>query len=458
VDPVKAKDLESKLRGHDVGGFSIESLIDHGKSAAVFRARGPGGFFAVKIFDDELIEKYGDRTQLKRIERELTLVGHDHPNLVKIHGGGVDPITSNHYIIMEYLDGPNLKKCLAHVPNEVVPRLVEQLASAARFLEGRNLAHRDIKPENIVLLDGCTRLKLLDMGVLRPIGEPGLTDNDAIRAFVGTLQYSSPEFLLREEEDTLAGWRSLTFYQIGGVIHDLVMRRPLFEEFAYPYAKLVLAVQREVPVIQSATTPTYLVELAKRCLLKDPALRARFVKWTDFEAPGTVPPTSAKDEVERRVALSRAALESKTDPERTMMTASQLRKVAINFMKEAARTIRSSGTSLPPISTTAHPKDGSGLCVAFASSEVHGLPKGLFIYVQVEILDPEAKAIAVHGYARLHLDQSTDSPSTRMLYEGIYDGGNLYGHFEEFIYSAVSWAQTSASLDGSTGFWPSAPE
>jgi hypothetical protein len=76
---------------------------------------------------------------------------------------------------------------------------------------------------------------LLDFGVLKPIGEVGLTDVDGQRVFVGTLQYSSPEFLLRDEEDDAAGWRALSIYQVGAVLHDLIMRRSIFEEFVNPY-------------------------------------------------------------------------------------------------------------------------------------------------------------------------------------------------------------------------------
>ena len=79
--------------------------------------------------------------------------------------------------------------------------------------EADKLAHRDIKPANIVVLDNFSRLVLLDFGVLKPVGEVGLTDVDEQRLFVGTLQYSSPEFLLRDEEDNEQGWRALSIYQ-----------------------------------------------------------------------------------------------------------------------------------------------------------------------------------------------------------------------------------------------------
>lgn len=458
MDKIKSLELEKTLSGREVGGFRIEKYVNHGKSAAVFRGHDhTGAPVAVKIFDDELIERYGDRTQLQRIERELSLIRHGHSNLVKIHAGGVDTITGNHFIVMEYLDGPNLKACLREVPHEAIPKLIEQLASAARYLEERNLVHRDIKPENIILLNGYRDLVLLDLGVLRPIGQPGLTDPDGIRAFVGTLQYSSPEFLLREENDNLEGWRALTFYQIGGVLHDLLMRRPLFEEFVDPYARLVMAIQNEIPVIQSSTAPTYLVDLANRCLLKDPGLRTRFVDWNNFAAPDTAPPVSAKDELTKRVALSRATrVESADDV--SLMGKGELVRTIIDYLKVAARAIRSGGLVLPPITTTLYPAAGSGLCIDFAASGLHQLPRGLRVYIVVEVLESAAKVIVIRGCACTHLNKPTQDNMCHIVFEGIYEGASVYQRFEEFIYQAFLWAENNPGANSADKFWPGLSE
>lgn len=457
MDKIKAIELEKLLKGREVGGFAIEKYIDNGKSAAVFRASKNGLPAAVKIFDDELIERYGDDTQRVRIERELTLVGHSDPNLVKILGGGFDNITKNHFIVMEYLDGPNLKETLPNVPSEFIPKLVEQLASAAKFLESRNLVHRDIKPENIVLLDGCQRLILLDLGVLRPIGQPGVTDDEGIKAFVGTLQYSSPEFLLRKEDDDLEGWRALTFYQIGGVIHDLLMRRPLFEEFVHPYGRLVMAIQQEIPVVQSSTAPVYLADLANRCLLKDPKLRSRFVSWQDFQAPTNAPPNSPKDEVSKRIALQRAVADGAVTPKAMRVPTTELRRNVIQYLKVAARSIRTTG-ALPPITATLHPKDGSGLCIAFDPSSAHDLLHGMRAYVHVEILDASAQAIEVRGCACVHKQKPDKERLCFRVYQGIYDLPALHGAFENFIYAALLWAQRIPKGQSSPGYWPPLPE
>jgi hypothetical protein len=103
LDPAKAKEWEDRFRGKTLESWTIEALIDHGKSAAVFRASSEAGLVALKIFDDEIIQRYGDKAQLSRINRELALVGKQHPNMVRILGGGMDAESNNHYIVMEFL-------------------------------------------------------------------------------------------------------------------------------------------------------------------------------------------------------------------------------------------------------------------------------------------------------------------------------------------------------------------
>jgi serine/threonine-protein kinase RIO1 len=70
MDKVKAAAWEAELRGKQIGDYLLQSLIDHGKSAAVFRATRNKKTVALKIFDDEIIERYGDKAQLARIDRE----------------------------------------------------------------------------------------------------------------------------------------------------------------------------------------------------------------------------------------------------------------------------------------------------------------------------------------------------------------------------------------------------
>jgi eukaryotic-like serine/threonine-protein kinase len=204
---------------------------------------------------------------------------------------------------MQLIDAPNLATVLPDVPRDQIWPLLSQVASAARFLESRDLVHRDIKPDNIVISRDFANATLLDLGVIRPIGVGDLTDADQ-RLFIGTLRYSSPEFLLRNEKDTLLGWRSLTFYQLGAALHDMIMQKRIFGDITEPYARLVQAVERDVPKIEAADVPADLVFLARNCLVKDPDLRLKFVDWEQFEVPQPKKPRVAdlKDRIRRRQA------------------------------------------------------------------------------------------------------------------------------------------------------------
>jgi hypothetical protein len=82
MDRIKAEILEKALVGNSIQGWTIRSLISNGKSAAVFLADGKEGMAAVKVFDTELIARYGDETQFARIDRERELIGKSHPKAI----------------------------------------------------------------------------------------------------------------------------------------------------------------------------------------------------------------------------------------------------------------------------------------------------------------------------------------------------------------------------------------
>jgi serine/threonine protein kinase len=208
LDRQKASELFDRLKSEELQGWHVTEFIDNGKSAAVYRARKGDVEAAIKVYDSDLVNRFGDAALLERMEREKWLVGCDHPNLVRILDSGVDKKTGNHFLVMEFLKGKSLSNCLWNVTDEEIEIFIAQLASAAEYLESLNLVHRDIKPPNIVITDEDRRLVLLDFGVLRPVGEVGLTDGDGT-LFVGTNQYASPEFALRQEDDSPDGWRAI---------------------------------------------------------------------------------------------------------------------------------------------------------------------------------------------------------------------------------------------------------
>lgn len=455
MDSAKAREWEDRFRGERIESWIIESLIDHGKSAAVFRAAGENGPVALKIFDDEIIQRYGDETQLGRIKRELTLVGKNHPNMVRLLGGGVDTKSKNHFIVMEFLEGPNLSKCLANVPETNIPSLIEQLVSACEFLEALGLAHRDIKPANIVVLENLSRLVLLDFGVLKPIGEAGLTDVDGQRMFIGTLQYSSPEFLLRDETNDADGWRALAIYQVGAVLHDLIMRRPIFEEFTNPYAALVNAVQHELPNVASGTTPSYLVDACRMSLVKDPAKRLDLVNWVSFRRPQAMPAAEeARKRVGQRILL---ATTETTAPMQDAAAASELLDTVIEGLKIEVRRIRQANVSfVPPVEVTRAGRHSPILSIRLKPSESFQLTKEVQLKLAVEVIDVDAQAVAVMmGAASSSSAKQIDAGNLIEVFKGPYSSSRVGERIEAALFLCLDQVQQGAEgpldLDGLGG-------
>lgn len=391
MDSTQAKQLSDSLLGKEIDGWHITSSIDHGKSAVVVLGSRGTELAAIKVFHPELIERFGKEVQLERITRECSLVGSEHPHLVKILGGGECLTTGHLYVAMEYLPWSNIHKRLKDIPVTAIKPIISQLASAAMFLEEKNLAHRDIKPENIAISSDLKTIKLLDLGVLRPFGVSDLTDADQ-RPFIGTLRYSSPEFLRRKEEPTIEGWRAITFYQIGAVLNDLLTKEPLFNQFGEPFTLLVEAVLNEAPKIWG-DDPS-LIPLCRHCLHKNPETRLELVKWSDFtfdqislkEVGGILAKIKNRQHGTRNPGISQAG-----SPAEIARIAKLRIDTFCNRMESRLSILINSLDCFPPRSTTSERDSANSnftVHLQFEQSSDLGLDGNLLVHVKAEVIDP----------------------------------------------------------------------
>lgn len=260
--------------------YSEKDCLGKGGSASVYTATKGGVKYALKIYDKAALEEFGQGEEI-RIQRQVELCGVEIGSLIKIFAGGYDKEKGTYYLVMEHLDWPSLEKVIGAVPDDAIPNLMSQLARAAKELEDAGIAHRDIKPANIHVSPDFKLLKLLDLGVIHPVD---LTDEDISGGrFVGTLRYAPPEFALRKEKRDVDGLRAITFYQIGAVLHDMIMKKPLFSEYSKPKMALYKAVEFIPPIIRTVDKKLdYWAALAERCLAKNPRHRLRNVSWNDF--------------------------------------------------------------------------------------------------------------------------------------------------------------------------------
>lgn len=255
MDEHIAQKYNNIFLGQKVNGFEIVDYVGIGKSGIVFKGKDKSNSpVAIKIIDNQLVFQFGATVQEQRMERQLELKGHSIANLVKILDGGQLSVQGNdyYYLVMEYIDGLNLKEFIKKhgaQGEEFSRSILEQLYSATETLFELNVVHRDIKPEN-VMIDNQTTITLMDLGVVKKRYVESGTDSAEEKRFVSTLRYAPPELLFREEENSIDAWRAINLYQIGGVLHDVMMGYELFAQYSTPYSRLIRAVEQETPSLE----------------------------------------------------------------------------------------------------------------------------------------------------------------------------------------------------------------
>ncbi len=179
--------------GTIVGGrYHIEKVLGEGGYGITYygtdlRLRLPvavkeyyPGFWATRDCRESLDVKRSQAQEesylrgLARFEDEaLTLAQfHTVPEIVLVR----DYLEENEtgYLVMEYLDGQNLKQMTdgfgGRIPPEILMPLMESLILAVQKVHEKGLIHRDISPDNIMMLENG-HVKLLDFGNARDVTE-----------------------------------------------------------------------------------------------------------------------------------------------------------------------------------------------------------------------------------------------------------------------------------------------
>ena len=144
-----------------------------------------------------------------------------HPNLAEVIDFSI-AADGTSYMVMEYIEGVNLRDVLARnngpLDYRVVVSVAEQALAALGFLHSRKFVHRDISPDNLMLTtlhgDAEPRVKLIDLGIARSLD--ATTRLTMAGKFLGKVQYASPEHFSGEMDG-----RS-DLYSLGVVLYELL--------------------------------------------------------------------------------------------------------------------------------------------------------------------------------------------------------------------------------------------
>lgn len=174
----------------EFGPYVLEGLLGRGGMGTTYLARRKrdGLPVAVKVPHDHLLDNEEFAQRFLR-EGSLGSTLH-HPNIIRIYEA--EKLGNQPYIVMELIEGETLEKKLKReraLPLHTALEIARDIALALDYARLKGVVHRDLKPDNIMILQRGG-LKVMDYGIARIIGSPGLTSSEA---YLGTPTYSSPE-------------------------------------------------------------------------------------------------------------------------------------------------------------------------------------------------------------------------------------------------------------------------
>lgn len=294
--PLTPEELAEKFPGYE-----ILECLGRGGMGVVYKARQKSldRIVAIKILPPECVgeARFSDRFAIEA----ATLAKLSHPNIVTVHDFG--ETAGLFYIVMEYVDGVNLRDLLREGKLEPQQALaiVPPICDALQYAHDKGIVHRDIKPENL-LLDRGGRVKIADFGIASLMGAAG--------EIAGTPPYMAPE-----QNGANIDHRA-DIYALGVVLYEMLTGQRPEKDLIAPSRKVQIDVRLD--------------EMVLRALEKEPERRyqtaGEFRTVVETVAAG---PPSAQEDSDRRKKRRKKVVFRFLDP---LPCKSDLLRMALTMM------------------------------------------------------------------------------------------------------------------------------
>ena len=201
--------------------YEIIDKIGDGGMAFVYKAKDIllNRIVAVKVLRPEFVD---DEEFLAKFKREAEAVANiSHPNIVNVYDVGADGKV--HYIVMEYVDGQNLKEIIKNegtLDEYTALDITKQIARALGAAHKKGVIHRDIKPHNILISNEGREVKVADFGIAKAATNSTMTN---IGSIIGSVHYFSPEQAKGKPVKNNAD-----LYSLGIVLYEMILGKVPF--------------------------------------------------------------------------------------------------------------------------------------------------------------------------------------------------------------------------------------
>ena len=256
------------------------------KHYKILKPIGKGGMGEVYLAQDTILdrkvaikflpeESQQDPTARERFVREAkSAASLDHPFICKVYEAG--EVNGNAFIVMEFVEGENLKNRMEREPLSLPESLniALEIAEALEKAHKNEIVHRDLKPANIMLTPQG-RVKVMDFGLAKkvlPQEEGGmaatlsqvpLTEQGTI---AGTLAYMSPEQARGEDVDQRSD-----IFSLGIILQEMLSGiHPFSKPSAIETLSSILRDPPPQPNIRPKMMSPILFPILRRTMAKDP--------------------------------------------------------------------------------------------------------------------------------------------------------------------------------------------
>lgn len=246
--------------------YEIREIIGVGGMAVVYKAYDciDDRIVAIKILKEEFVRNSEFLTRFRNESKAIAVLSH--PNIVKV----IDVSFGDNfqYIVMEYIDGINLKEFLERkgaLKWTDALYFTVQILRALQHAHDKGIVHRDVKPQNIMLLSDGT-IKVTDFGIARFARSSQQTLTDKA---IGSVHYISPEQARGNAIDEKAD-----LYSVGVMMYEMLTGQLPFDgDTAVGIALKHMQNEPVPPRKLNPEIPVGIEQIVLRAMRKVPAYR-----------------------------------------------------------------------------------------------------------------------------------------------------------------------------------------
>jgi eukaryotic-like serine/threonine-protein kinase len=173
--------------------YKLDRILGEGGTGTVYRGidQNTGEPVAVKVFHANF---FSDNSHIRDLAKSVArFKKFDHPNVTRVIDflhKGEEPA-----LVMEYVDGPDMKRYIQERPWNMDERLViiYQICNGLQYIHDQGFVHHDLKPENI-LFTRKGQVKLCDYALRRSKWFAFLESENKLMGSV-TPMYIAPEII-----------------------------------------------------------------------------------------------------------------------------------------------------------------------------------------------------------------------------------------------------------------------